>query len=858
TNYDFNENTVIVTHSLGGVVALKLLPQLKTTVSKVVFVAPPLRNEFVDSKKRPELDKATDWEFDFKEVKENATELIVIADTNDPKLPQSHAQELAQNLDAQLIKTTAEFPHFNGKTTMIVLKELLPHIDVFTTRPDTVFGATFMVIAPEHPIVKSLISLELNADPEQAGKVKTYVNQALKKSENERIADGKDKTGVFTGLHVLNPATGDHVPVWVADYVVGSYGTGAVMSVPAHDLRDWEFAQKYNLPIKHVVMPSFVDTGNPPQQGKENTQRTVIIAIVRDPKTDKYLTLRWKKQDWKTFITGGVEGEEDIAEAAKREVAEETGYTDLKLVRELGGPTEAFFYAAHKGVNRQTKAHIFLFELTGDTVKEVASDERDQHEAVWMTGGEIVQAQLRHGEFAIVWERIQTGNDAYTGAGVMINSGPWDGWHSHKDADKIVQYISDKGWGVSQEQYDLRDWLISRQRYWGPPIPMIFCESCAQNGKPKTSSGWYPVPDADLPVVLPDIQDFKPTGGGVSPLANHPEFYETPCPECGGRATRETDVSDTFLDSAWYFFRYISTENNEEPFHPNRAKKWLPVDIYIGGAEHSVLHLLYARFVTMVLHDLGYCDFEEPFKKFYAHGLLIKEGAKMSKSKGNVIVPDEYITKYGADTLRSYLMFLGPFDQGGDFYDSGIEGMFRFLRRIWVLLDTRTTIGKEHEDITRARHKTIYGVTKDLEEFGYNTALSKLMELYNLITKGKSEFEKVVLSQDTVEAIIKMLAPFAPHMTEELYQHLHSGNSNFESVHLSRWPEYEEKYLHDDTVVIVVQVNGKRRAELSVQADEVTDTEAIEIRARKTALKYLTSEVKKIIHVPGKIVNFVV
>ncbi len=904
--YTFNENTVIVTHSLGGVVALKLLPQLKTKIAKLVFVAPPLRNEFIDGKKRPQLEVATDWKFDFASIKENAKEFTVIADKNDPKVPQSHGKELAEQLDAQLVTTPAEFPHFNGKIAKEVLKQVIPSVDVFTTRPDTVFGATFVVIAPEHPIVNKVIGLEYYNDPIHAGNVKTYVDNAIKKSENERIAEGTEKTGVFTGLYMINPANGKKIPVWVADYVIGGYGTSAVMAVPGHDQRDYDFAKKYNLPIVHVIMPSYVDTKNPPQEGKENTKRTVIIGIVYDPKAGKYLILDWKKQGWKTFITGGVEEGEDLVDATRREIAEETGYTDISLVQELGGPTEAFFYASHKGVNRQTKAYAFLFELQSNKKVEVAKQEHEQHEVVWMTKEEVESAGLRHGEFNVLWERVHTSNTAYVGHGLLLNSGDLDGYHSSKDSDKILAFISEEGIGEVKDQYHLRDWLISRQRYWGPPIPMIFCKSCAtqakswfsteeaknmqslelstdEKGEKKTSydlsgkmAGWYPVPDEELPLILPDIQDFRPEGTGVSPLANHPEFYETVCPGCKGKATRETDVSDTFLDSSWYFLRYLATDWDMLPFpsvslseslgndsyvkSSQQRSQFLPVNIYIGGAEHAVLHLLYARFVTMMLHDLGYIDFEEPFSRFYAHGLLIKEGAKMSKSKGNVIVPDEYIAKYGADTLRSYLMFLGPFNQGGDFYDSGIEGMFRFLRRVWVLITERVSIGKESDDITRMRHKTIFGVTKDLESFGYNTALSKLMELYNAITRGKGEFDEIILTEETVESFLKMLAPFAPHMTEELYQQRNGAKkeNKFESIHCSSWPVYDQRYLVNDSVVLVIQVNGKRRGELHISTDEPQNQKDIEAQARTQVEKHLTSEIKKIIYIPGKIINFVI
>lgn len=377
----------------------------------------------------------------------------------------------------------------------------------------------------------------------------------------------------------------------------------------------------------------------------------------------------------------------------------------------------------------------------------------------------------------------------------------------------------------------------------------------AENGM----EGWYPVSDTHLPVLLPDIQDFKPLGTGKSPLANHPEFYEVPCPSCGKSAQRETDVTDVFLDSAWYFLRYLATDLQDRPFpaKDSNRSKFLPVNIYIGGAEHAVLHLLYARFITMVLKDLGHIDFEEPFTKFVAHGLLVKEGAKMSKSKGNVINPDEYIKKYGADTLRSYLMFLGPFMQGGDFYDTGIEGMYRFLRRVWVLMTQRVELGEqEEEQITSAVHKTIKGVTRDLEEFGYNTSLAKLMELYNTITKGKGEFDAVPLTHTSCKAFLQMLAPFAPHMTEELW----NQKGYPDSIHRSVWPEYDEKYLVEERVTMAIQVNGKVRATLEVSVEDAQNQEKMELLSRndpRIQSWVQEKEVQKVIFIPKKILNFV-
>jgi len=391
--------------------------------------------------------------------------------------------------------------------------------------------------------------------------------------------------------------------------------------------------------------------------------------------------------------------------------------------------------------------------------------------------------------------------------------------------------------------------------------------------------GWVPVPEEDLPVKLPYIKNFKPLGTGKAPLANHPEFYETTCPHCGGKAIRETDVSDTFLDSSWYFLRYLATDLKDIPFPMpdkmsekfKKAKKgerdkaekrriWLPVTSYIGGAEHSVLHLLYARFITMALKDMGYVNFEEPFSRFYAHGLIIKDGAKMSKSKGNVINPDDYIHKYGADTLRTYLLFLGPFNQGGDFRDSGIDGMSRFLKRVWKLLQQgmsdKQQVTSLDENRLRFMHQTIKGVTEDMENLRFNTSIAKLMSYYNFLSQQGS------ISKEEVEVYLKMLAPFAPHMTEELYQGLgpRDKRSGFASIHTSNWPTYDEKYLKVDTLTIAIQINGKLRATLNVSVADKDNKELLEKMAKEDehVNKFLDGTTKKIIHVPGKIINFVV
>jgi leucyl-tRNA synthetase len=486
-------------------------------------------------------------------------------------------------------------------------------------------------------------------------------------------------------------------------------------------------------------------------------------------------------------------------------------------------------------------------------------------------------------------------DEVYSGKGKQINTGKgFDGLLNAEAGDKIFAFLQEQGTARVSTQYHLRDWLISRQRYWGPPIPMIYCEVCAKKGQSWFDSpeaekykngdsqsiagwncaGWYPVEANQLPVALPFVEDYKPLGTGKSPLANYPEFYEVACPVCGNTARRETDVSDTFLDSAWYFFRYISPERDDVAFASDLVKRWLPVHSYIGGAEHSVLHLLYSRFITMVLKDLGYIPFEEPFSRFYAHGLIIKDGAKMSKSKGNVINPDEYVEKFGADTLRMYLLFLGPFNEGGDFRDTGIEGMNRFLKRVWKLL-TNPEAGNSKLDMAKDRmkmmHLIIKGMTEDMEGLRFNTAISKLMIYYNFLAKQED------LHRDEVRVYVQLLAPFAPHMSEELWERFEFGDrrhgtrdrrhgtrntsGSVWSVHQSSWPVFDEQFLVEDTAEIVVQVNGKVRDSFQVDRSHLNDKSEVEklAIAREQVQKFLAGkQVRKVIYVPGRVLNFVV
>jgi leucyl-tRNA synthetase len=425
--------------------------------------------------------------------------------------------------------------------------------------------------------------------------------------------------------------------------------------------------------------------------------------------------------------------------------------------------------------------------------------------------------------------------------GIIVNSDKFDGMPVAKAKRAIVAMLEEKGAGKSFVNYRLHDWCISRQRYWGPPIPIIYCDD----------HGAVPVPEKDLPVLLPHVDDFKPDDSGVSPLARHEDWYRVPCPECGKMARRETDVSDTFLDSAWYFLRYPSVGIDETAFDASITQKWLPVDSYIGGNEHAVLHLLYSRFVTMVLHDMGFLTFEEPFARFRAHGLIIRNGAKMSKSRGNVVVPDHYIEKWGADAFRTYLMFLGPFEEGGDFRDASISGVKRFLDRLWASVLTAVdqgTAGGDDTEVMRKLHQTIQKVGEDIPKLSYNTAVAAMMEYMNALRRGER-----TPTRAECEPLVQLVAPFAPHIAEELWEKLGRTGSVFDAG----WPSFDASLAADEKFDLVVQVNGKTRGKLSVARD-IDQASAVASAMREESIsKFVTGDPKKIIFVPGRLLNIV-
>ena len=562
-------------------------------------------------------------------------------------------------------------------------------IRVFTTRPDTIYGATYMVLAPEHPLVESLTK------PKQKKQVERY-RESTEKQDIVTRKTSTDKTGVFTGSYAINPATEKEVPIWISDYVLMEYGTGAIMGVPGHDERDFEFATKFELPIVRVVCGEREDANTPLHKA----------------------------------------------------------FTECE-------------------------------------------------------------------------------------SGTLVNSGVFDGFQVEAAKKAIVELLAKGGSAKPVVHYRLHDWCISRQRYWGPPIPIIYCESC----------GTVPVPEKDLPVLLPFIEDFKPDDSGVSPLARHEEWYRVECPKCGKPGRRETDVSDNFLDNSWYFLRYPSVGHDDVPFEKNVTKKWLPVNSYIGGNEHAVLHLLYSRFITMVLHDAGHLAFEEPFTRFRAHGHIIREGAKMSKTQGNIVNPDEYIERWGADAFRTYLMFLGPYEQGGDFRDASISGTRRFLDRLFASVQSMAGDGEADHAVMRKLHQTIRKVGDDIARLSYNTAVAAMMEYMNVLRKGERTPHR-----DEVLPLIPLVSPFAPHIAEELWEQTGGTGSVFDSA----WPSFDPRLALEDSIELVVQVNGKVRGKITVARD-ISEREALVVAlADPTVSRFTTGDPRKVIFVPGRLLNIVV
>ncbi len=713
------------------------------------------------------------------------------------------------------------------------------NFEVFTTRADTLFGVTYVVIAPEHELVQKLMPQISNSED-----VNEYILKTGKRTEMDRISENKDKTGVkLEGIFAINPANNQEVPVFIADYVLAGYGTGVVMAVPAHDERDFEFAQKFNLPIKEVVMRFFLDntTECAPREDKQSRVRETIIAVVKKPDSDEYLVQNWKQFNWRTFVTGGVEEGEDLITSAKREVTEETGYYDFGNIKVIDQKINSLFFAPHKDVNLNRVATVVLVELNSLNQNEVLSEELDKHESSWIKKEDLLKyidfdASKHDARDSVVAIEFILGNDKpFTGNGSLINSGKFDFITTEQARTEITNFVG----GKITRNYRLRDWLISRQRYWGCPIPMIHCEKC----------GIVPEKEENLPVILPEISDYLPHDDGKSPLAKATEWVNVKCPNCNSDAHRETDTLDTFIDSSWYYTRYIDPKNNNAFADKEKLSKWMPIDFYSGGSEHTTMHLLFARFFYKVMFDLGLVNEDEPFKERLNRGLILgPDGNKMSKSKGNVVDPDALVELVGSDSVRMYLAFIGPYGESGSYpwNPNGVVGVRRFLERVVRLSDN--LIFESSKETKIAINKTIQSINQDLVKIKTNTCIAHLMTLMNLV-------EKVGVEPEDFKTILKLLVPFAPHLAEELNEKM--GNS--EMLINQKWPEVDEALVIDEKVKISIQINGKMRNVIEVPNETTEDEIKTVVMSDPIVAKWISGhEIKKFIFVKGRAVNIVI
>ncbi len=724
-----------------------------------------------------------------------------------------------------------------------VKRLLTPSIKVFTTRPDTLFGATYLVLAPEHPFVSACIT---RGAIDNLDEVTAYAEAASHKTERMRQEEAKEKTGVeLKGVRAVNPATGEEIPIWIADYVLGSYGTGAIMAVPAHDERDGDFAKKFGLPVRTVIEPLFTDTSaeGAVKEGVPMVERNAIMAIVKHWSEEKYIGLQWKKVDWQTLITGGPENGQTAEEGAVQEILEETGYLHPKFLKKLGRVHSQFFHIP-KQVNRLAHFDVLYFELQDDARREISEEEQGIHEVKWLTPDEMDRF-LSPEAHRFAWREFLGGPQLYTGPGVLTASGDLTGMDSGTAKRKMVEMVG----GTMKTQYKLRDWSVSRQRYWGVPIPMVHCDACKAAGR---GDGIVPVPDADLPVVLPPLENYRPQG--MPPLASSPEYINVKCPQCGADAKRDPETLDTFVDSSWYFLRYPDPHNAAAIFDKDKVAHWMPVDLYVIGAEHTVLHLLYSRFITKFLHDEGSIDFTEPFTTLRHQGLIMgADGAKMSKSKGNVVNPDEIVGQYGADATRLYLMFMGPFPDSTPWDPKGIQGVERFLKRLWRYAEGAIEKKMPASDpgAKRALHRAIKKVGEDIPAFKFNTAISALMIMLNELEANAA----APLALADFADLVKIIHPFAPHMAQELWSRM--GNGTY--LDFAPWPEYDPALVAAEKIRLVLQVNSRTKD--AVEADAgitAEDAKALALANMKITAALGGAAPKRVVYVEKKLVNIVI
>ena len=707
------------------------------------------------------------------------------------------------------------------------LAQVNEKLTVYTTRPDTLFGVTFMVVAPEHPYIDLYSGLIKNMN-----EVIDYREQTNKKTEFERTQLVKDKTGIkLDGLSAINPVNGKEIPIYISDYVMMNYGTGAIMAVPAHDGRDYDFAKKFGIDIIQVLEE---ETGI---SHSDEAKKKSIVAIVYDEKQDKYLTINWGKNGGRLFVGGTIKENESALDCAIREIQEETGYTDISLVRD-SFKINHHYYAYNKDKYFNIEATPLLFKLNSDKKVNQNLDDDENFQVEWVSkdviSKEIVdELHKKSFEYTI-------NETAMVGDGVHINSDGLDGLHKEDAISKIISYLEEKGIGRKKTNYKLQDWIFTRQRFWGEPIPLIYCDDC----------GWVAVPDEELPVLLPNVAEYEPTDDGESPLARIDEFVNTTCPHCGKPAKRETDTMPNWAGSSWYWLRYMDPHNDKKFASREALDYWGKVDWYNGGMEHATRHLLYARFWNQFLYNIGLVPNKEPFKVRASHGMILGEGGvKMSKSLGNVINPDDIVKVYGADSLRTYEMFIGDYEKEATWSEQGLNGCKKYLDRVARIGEKVNDSLEYSKEIEKDIHKTIKKVTEDIDGLKFNTAVSALMILLNKMEKMES------ISKLDYRTYLMLLNPFAPHITEELNEMYKLGNPICESS----WPSYDESKMVDEEKEIAVQVNGKVRATILVHINDTDDIIQEKALNEDNVKKHIDGkEIVKVIVIKGRIVNIVV
>ena len=695
---------------------------------------------------------------------------------------------------------------------------------VFTTRPDTLFGATYCVLAPEHVLVNEITTKE------HIEEVKAYKEECSLKNEMERTELNKEKTGVFTGAYAINPVNNQKIPIYISDYVLASYGTGAIMAVPAHDERDYDFAKKFNIPIIQVLEEVTGDSH------ENETKKNSIVAILYDEKNNKYLTLNWHELGGRLFIGGTIQENETALECAKREIREETGYTDIELIHELP-KINHHYYAYNKDKYFNIESTGFLFKLVSDKVEKEQREEDETFTVEWVDKKTILN-EVKDGLHYKTFEYAMNPG-AMEGDGIHINSDFLNGLNKEEAINKMLEYLEIHKCGKKKVNYKMRDWIFSRQRFWGEPIPMIYCESC----------GWVPMNESDLPLLLPDVAEYEPTDNGESPLAKITDWVNTTCPKCGRPAKRETDTMPNWAGSSWYFLRFMDPNNDHEFASMENMKYWNKVNWYNGGMEHTARHLLYARFWVQFLYNIGLVPNKEMIDTRVSHGMVLgSDNQKMSKSKGNVINPDDIVHEYGADTLRVYEMFMGDYEQDSPWSTDSLRGCKRFIDKIIRLKDKVVDKEEYSKNLEVLINKSIKKVEYDLSHLGYNTAVSTLMILAN-----KYDEQETITKKD-YQVLLTLLNPIAPHITEELNEKI-----GYAPICESTWPVYDEEKTIDQEITIGVQVNGKLRGEIVISKEDSEEEIKNKALSNENVLKHIEGkEIIKVIVIKGKIVNIVI